>query len=380
MKGAVLCALTAAVSFGCAGFVLGRTLDGQGARAAFTSIYFTFLGYGLTCACVTSGGFHFLTTVKTDVWAGSSLGSRYVNVVVAVGRDIVREVKRIGWKYTGLMVASGLINAGGTLTLTLAIEADGDSKGAVLAIASFAGVVVSLVSWVVWRETLNWTQWAFLGLATVGIVVLSLAAQAKGEISSIVFAFATLLCFAGANLVVKIVVLGRDVHGVVINVYYELTHLVLGVVAVVVMAGLDEVATDLEPRSVGLALLTGVLLSGGVFFINLGISLGHAGVVTAIGQGGTILTVALDLIVGVYPTWLQVVGIVLALLGIAGLSLASSSLPPQDDTHGKWETSSYDYVFHGTSASSASSSTTTTTTTSSSMMDDEMTSTDTTCS
>ena len=257
-----------------------------------------------------------------------------------------------------MLVLSALFNAIGTLTLTLAFDADQSAKGAVLAVASVAGVLVSLLSWAFFGEKLLALQWVFLVVATAGVVVISLDAGLGGTFTPIAFAFCTLLMFSGANLAIEFGAVRRNINWAHANVVYELTHGVLGVVVVAIQAARGAATTDLTAAQVAMATAAGALLASGVFLVNVGISVGHAGIVTAIANGSAALTVLLDLTVGIEPSWLELVGIAITLTGVCGLSWAASgkrepSRAAFDIT--SWSTTEYETTDDGSALTTDSS-------------------------
>ncbi|KNC55679.1 uncharacterized protein AMSG_11676 [Thecamonas trahens ATCC 50062] len=347
-----------------------------GPTAPFTVIHFLYLGYGIVCVVVTSALAVVMLTVADpsperplayashssmdgvddkgagSVWQAFGRGARNA------WRSASSEVARVGWAYHGVLVLSALFNAIGTLTLTLAFDADQSAKGAVLAVASVAGVLVSLLSWAFFGEKLLALQWVFLVVATAGVVVISLDAGLGGTFTPIAFAFCTLLMFSGANLAIEFGAVRRNINWAHANVVYELTHGVLGVVVVAIQAARGAATTDLTAAQVAMATAAGALLASGVFLVNVGISVGHAGIVTAIANGSAALTVLLDLTVGIEPSWLELVGIAITLTGVCGLSWAASgkrepSRAAFDIT--SWSTTEYETTDDGSALTTDSS-------------------------
>ena len=282
-------------------FTFGRALDGAGDGAPLASMHFALVGSGL-------------------------VGGLYVASAVVFGKNQGTGVREVSVARQAMVGGAAIESAIGVLCLTLAFEADQASKGAVVSISAGSAALAALVSSVLFKEHIGVRQWGAIAVVTLGVVLLALATSRSSSAVPIAFGFVTLICFAGSSLTIKAAV--RPGKGplpscLLINLIYAVTQMVVGMTTLLIRSALGAAFSGLSDHQAWLCFAAGVLLGLGTLFYNVALKFGHAGVCLAISQANGACVLLLDMTVGLFPTWFQVIGIVVTLSGVASLSILS---------------------------------------------------------
>lgn len=226
-------------------------------------------------------------------------------------------------RVVAMAAVAGLTLALGMLTLKLGLTAEPGARGPLVAVASSSALLVALLSRLILGERLSGRQALGLGVILSGVVMIGLAGGGQASHTGLAFGLVTMLCFGVTNTLLKV----AGHHGadsVSATVVLWLSAGLAGLVGVGTsfaigrgLAGLDS------PLLIGTALLGGLTLAVGMLGTKLAVTRGPGGPAAAIAGSNAVLVAVLERLVFGHtpPTW-KLVGMAVAVAGIALLALA----------------------------------------------------------
>eukprot|EP01029_Cantina_marsupialis_P029316 TRINITY_DN780096_c0_g1_i1.p1 TRINITY_DN780096_c0_g1~~TRINITY_DN780096_c0_g1_i1.p1 ORF type:complete len:349 (+),score=95.09 TRINITY_DN780096_c0_g1_i1:107-1153(+) len=231
----------------------------------------------------------------------------------------------------------GVFFAVGMLWLVIALGQDPDSKGPISAILACNGAIIALIFYILFREKLKKSEVGGMMLAFGGLMLITFgngieADSIKGPIMGIV----ALLLFVGKNFVLKF--LGkRKCDSLIVNSLLFVPSMFLGIGVVCFQyakSGSDGILEGLDGHH-GLLyaypLIAGVSLWFGSFMMTKAFKNGPAGPIGALGNSMALLVLSLDVIImGDYPSYAKIGGMLVMIVGVTVLSLARSGEKPKD--------------------------------------------------
>lgn len=287
---------------------------------------------GITaCFSVTN----FLLGAISELTHGDVQASLSAPIVLWIGMGVVGLVTSLRWLASGrgfaglpapvlgrLSAIAGITLAGGMLALKLGVAADPDGRGPIVAISSANSVIVALLAWRIMRERLTVRQVCGMAVVVAGLVALALGAGSRASLRGVAFGLVAMGLFGVTNTLVKWIGT-RGADSITATVVLWLGGGAVGVGGLVLtMASGRGLAGLTSFGPIALAFLAGLALAAGMYCIKRAVTLGPAGPATAIGGANALVVTALDwLIFGRIPSPLKIIGMALALTGIALLAL-----------------------------------------------------------
>jgi len=248
------------------------------------------------------------------VWLGMGLAGALATLSFTVSGRGFRGIPapRLVW----IAAVAGVTLSLGMLTLKLGLAAAPQARGPIVSITSANSMLVAWLSLFLLRERLSRVQALGFAVIIVGVATVGLASGLTASVVGVAFGLATMLLFGVTNFLLKY----AGHHGMDSVTGTALLWIASGGcgVAAASLWGLGGLGT---PGLRLAALLAGGFLALGMLGIKLAVTKGPAGPATAITGSNAILVTLLDLLVfGRWPPAGKVVGMLLALAGIAILT------------------------------------------------------------
>eukprot|EP01029_Cantina_marsupialis_P024566 TRINITY_DN634_c0_g4_i2.p1 TRINITY_DN634_c0_g4~~TRINITY_DN634_c0_g4_i2.p1 ORF type:complete len:342 (-),score=90.22 TRINITY_DN634_c0_g4_i2:1138-2163(-) len=221
-------------------------------------------------------------------------------------------------------------------TFIIAVGQDPDSKGPVSAILSFNGCLIALITFLIYREKLNFKEMGGMFLAFVGLMLITFGNGVKaGSIKGPVLGMIALCFFVGKNVALKI--LGkRECDALIVNALMFIPALFFGAGIVAVQYwqhGTEGILEGLHGILYFYPLCASACLWLGQLAMVEAFKHGPAGPIGAVCNSHSLLVLTLDvLILGDYPVVGKVIGMFVVIVGVAVLSMARKNVPEEDDT------------------------------------------------
>lgn len=243
--------------------------------------------------------------------------------------------KKLPWVQL-LLIGGALFNWAGLFAITLAFQLAPEAQGISLAITAASSVPLSLASWLVLKEKISTLKWAGIFIAVGGIILISLFSgtnqSSTYNIQAVMASIVALSLWAVSNFLVKVAsIRGADSTSIAIITTY--TKGLGGVLLFIVFACMGEIRGGLDPLGsfpvhVCIALAAGFCVGCGVTLIFLGVKLGPAGPVAAVGQANSLLVLIIDaMIFKVLPSGIAILGGLITTLGVILMTVPERLLP-----------------------------------------------------
>lgn len=302
-SGWVRYALTSFLLFGITNFLLGAIAEmtGRNPQASITAPMLLWIGMGLM-----GGGAVVIFRVRGRGFRG--IPAPRFAVIAAV---------------------AGITLALGMLTLKIGLAREPLARGPIVAVTSANSIIVALLALVVLREKLSGLQLAGLLTIVAGIGIMAAGGRSATGWGAILFGLLTMLLFGITNFLLKYAGHHRT-DSISATAILWISAGVFGLLAVGVSFGVGRGLAGLETWPLRLlALVTGLFLGGGMLALKLAVSRGPGGPATAITGSNAVLVTLLDrLVFGHLPPLYKIVGMVVALVGIAVLALGQRRRAP----------------------------------------------------